>query len=154
MKGCNIMVEYKNNVEISFGTNSSQFDYIKENIKELVGKFNFNHQQLSKILDLPMNDLENLMNNKGNISNEQFEKIENKITMLNFGFESFDAKERTTILLNDLITNYMLSTESLSKIINVEEHELINFRQHQLIDRNIELKICVNVIMLHFVLHN
>lgn len=148
------MVEFKDNVEISFGTNSSQFDYIKENIKELVEKFNFNYQQISKILDLPMNDLENLMNNKGNISNEQFEKIENKITMLNFGFESFNAKERTTILLNDLITNYMLSIESLSKIIHVEEQELIDFRQKQLIDKDIELKICVNVIMLHFILHS
>ncbi|WP_025117131.1 HTH domain-containing protein [Lysinibacillus fusiformis] len=148
------MVEIKRKVEISFGTNSSQFEYIKENIQGLVEKFNFNHQQLSNILDLPINELENLMNNKGSISNEQFEKIENKITMLNFGFESFDAKERAIILLNDLITNYMLSTGSLSKVINVEEHELINFRQHQLTDRNIELKICVNVIILHFVLHD
>lgn len=148
------MVEFKGNAEISFGTNSSQFEYIKENIQGLVEKFNFNHKQLSKILDLQMNDLENLMNNKGNISNEQFEKIENKITMLNFGFESFDAKERTTMLLNDLITNYMLSIESLSKIIHVEEQELIDFRQKQLINKDIELKICVNVIMLHFILHN
>lgn len=148
------MVKFKDNAEISFGTNSSQFEYIKENIQGLVEKFNFNHQQLSKILDLQMNDLENLMNNKGNISNEQFEKIENKITMLNFGFESFDAKERTTMLLNDLITNYMLSIESLSKIIHVEEQELIDFRQKQLINKDIELKICVNVIMLHFILHN
>ncbi|MGE7987920.1 hypothetical protein [Lysinibacillus fusiformis] len=64
------MVEIKRKVEISFGTNSSQFEYIKENIQGLVEKFNFNHQQLSNILDLPINELENLMNNKGSISNE------------------------------------------------------------------------------------
>ncbi|KUF37457.1 HTH domain-containing protein [Lysinibacillus sp. F5] len=148
------MEEFKSSVEISVGTNLSQFDYLKENIQELVGKFNLDYQQLSKILDLPINELENLMNNKGDISNEKFEKIENKITMLNYGFESFDAKERVTILLNDLIKNYMLSTEILSKIINVEEQELINFTQQQLTDRNVELKICVNVIMLHFVFHD
>jgi len=74
--------------------------------------------------------------------------------MLNHGFESFNAKERTKLLLNDLLTDYMLSTDSVSKIIQVEEQELIDFRQQQSMDKNIELKICVNVIMLHFALHD
>ncbi len=148
------MSKFKNNVEISFGTNSSQFDYLKEDFKELIKTFNFNHQQLSKIFDLPINKIENLMNNKANFTNEELENIENKLAMLNHGFKSFDAKERTTLLLNDLLTDYMLSTESVSKIIQVEEQDLIDFRQQQSMDKNIELKICVNVIMLHFVLHD
>ena len=148
------MGKFRDRVEVSFISHSSQFDYLKEDIQELAEKFNFNHQQLSKILDLSINELEDLLNHKGNITNEQQEKIENKMTMLNFGFESFDAKERVTLILNNLLSDYRLTTESLSKIISVEEKEIIDFRKAQLIDRNVEMKICVNVIMLHFVLHN
>lgn len=144
----------KSKVEIFSGTNSSQVDFLKEEIQVLVKNFNFNHQQLSKILNLSKIELENIMNNKGDISNEHFEKIENKLTMLNFGFEGFDARKRAILILNDLLTDYMLSTKNISEIIHVEEQELIDFRQQQLKNENVELKICVNIIMLHFVLRN
>jgi len=72
--------------------------------------------------------------------------------MLLYGFDSIDAKERAILLLNDLLTDYLLSTEILAKIIKVREKELIAFRQNELIARSVELKICVNVIMLHFVI--
>lgn len=148
------MGENKSKVEIFSGTNSSQVDFLKEEIQVLVKNFNFNHQQLSKILNLSKIELENIMNNKGDISNEHFEKIENKLTMLNFGFEGFDARKRAILILNDLLTDYMLSTKNISEIIHVEEQELIDFRQQQLKNENVELKICVNIIMLHFVLRN
>jgi len=146
--------DFRDSVEVSFVSNSSPFDYLIEDIQKLAEKFNFNHQQLSKILDLSINELEDLLNRKGNITNKQQENIENKLTMLNFGFEGFDAKERATLILNDLLSDYKLTTETLSKIINVKEKELIDFMKKQIIDTNVEMKICVNVIMLHFVLHH
>jgi len=146
--------DFRDSVEVSFVSNSSPFDYLIEDIQKLAEKFNFNHQQLSKILDLSINELENLLNRKGNITNKQQENIENKLTMLKFGFEGFDAKERVTLILNDLLSEYRLTTETLSKIINVKEKELIDFMKKQIIDTNVEMKICVNVIMLHFVLHH
>jgi len=146
--------DFRDSVEVSFVSNSLPFDYLIEDIQKLAEKFNFNHQQLSKILDLSINELEDLLNRKGNITNKQQENIENKLTMLNFGFEGFDAKERATLILNDLLSDYKLTTETLSKIINVKEKELIDFMKKQIIDTNVEMKICVNVIMLHFVLHN
>ncbi|QGG51864.1 HTH domain-containing protein [Lysinibacillus pakistanensis] len=147
------MGEFRDSIEVSFVSNSSPFDYLIEDIQKLAEKFNFNHQQLSKILDLSINELGNLLNRKGNITKKQQENIENKLAMLNFGFEGFDAKERVTLILNDLLSNYRLTTETLSKIINVKEKELIDFNEKQIIDTNVEMKICVNVIMLHFVLH-
>ncbi|WP_155590978.1 HTH domain-containing protein [Lysinibacillus cavernae] len=149
------MAEFNDNVAVSFVSNVPHLKYLKDEIQELAEKFNFNYQQLSKIIDLPINEIENFMNSKGTITIEQQEKIENKLAILNHGFESFDARERVSLLLNDLIADYMFSTESISKIIHVEEKELANFRRGKLLtDRNEELKICVNVIMLHFVLHD
>ena len=148
------MGDFRDSVEVSFVSNSSPFDYLIEDIQKLAEKFNFNHQQLSKIFDLSINELEDLLNRKGNITNKQQENIENKLTMLNFGFEGFDVKERVTLILNDLLSEYKLTTETLSKIINVKEKELIDFMKKQIIDTNVEMKICVNVIMLHFVLHH
>ena len=39
-------------------------------------------------------------------------------------------------------------------MIHVEEKDLNDFRQALSMDKNVELKICVNSIMLHFVLHD
>lgn len=147
------MGEFRDSVEVSFVSNSLSFNFLIEDIQKLAEKFNFNHQQLSKIFDLSINELENLLNHKGNITNKQQEKIENKLTMLNFGFEGFDVRERVTLILKDLISDYRLTTETLSKIINVKKTELIAFNKKQIIDRNVEMKICVNIIMLHFVLN-
>lgn len=152
-KGVRTMPEFKKRAEVSFVTNISPFDYLKEQIQEVAEKFNFNHLQLSKIVDLPINELESLLNGKGNITTDQQEIIEHKLAKLCFGFQGFDAKERATLLLNDLVKDYMFSTASIAKIIHVEEKELNDFRQAQVMDREAELKICVNVILLHFVLH-
>jgi len=146
--------EWKDRAEVSFVTDISRFDYLRQQIQEVAEKFSFNHQQLAKIFDLPMNELDSLLNNKGNITTEQLDKIERKIVMLCVGFEGFDARERAALLLNDLIKDYMFSTASVAKMIHVEEKDLIDFRQEISIDKNVELKICVNSIMLHFVLHD
>jgi len=144
----------KDRAEVSFVTNISRYDYLKQQIQEVAEKFSFNHQQLAKIFDLPMKELDSLLNNKGSITKEQLDKIERKIAMLCAGFEGFDARERAALLLNDLIKEYMFSTDSVAKMIHVEEKDLIDFRQALSMDKNVELKICVNSIMLHFVLHN
>lgn len=148
------MKEWKVRAEVSFVTDISRFDYLKQQIQEVAEKFSFNHQQLAKIFDLPMNELDSLLNNKGSITTEQLDKIERKIAMLCAGFEGLDARERAALLLNDLIKDYMFSTASVAKMIHVEEKDLIDFRQEISIDKNVELKICVNSIMLHFVLHD
>jgi len=148
--------EWKDRAEVSFVTDISRFDYLRQQIQEVAEKFSFNHQQLAKIFDLPMNELDSLLNNKGsiNITTEQLDKIERKIAMLCAGFEGLDARERAALLLNDLIKEYMFSTASVAKMIHVAEKDLIDFRQALSIDKNVELKICVNSIMLHFVLHD
>jgi len=146
--------ELKDRAEVSYVTDISRFDYLKQQIQEVAEKFSFNHQQLAKIFDLPMNELDSLLNNKGSITTEQLDKIERKIAMLCAGFEGFDARERAALLLNDLIKEYMFSTASVAKMIHVEEKDLIDFRQALSIDKNVELKICVNSIMLYFVLHD
>lgn len=148
------MKELKNRAEVSFVMNISRFDYLKQQIQEVAEKFSFNHQQLAKIFDLPMNELDSLLNNKGSITTEQLDKIERKIAILCAGFEGLDARERAALLLNDLIKEYMFSTDSVAKMIHVEEKDLIDFRQALSMDKNVELKICVNSIMLHFVLHD
>lgn len=148
------MKKLKDRAEVSFVTNISRYDYLKQQIQEVAEKFSFNHQQLAKIFDLPMKELDSLLNNKGSITKEQLDKIERKIAMLCAGFEGFDARERAALLLNDLIKEYMFSTDSVAKMIHVEEKDLIDFRQALSMDKNVELKICVNSIMLHFVLHN
>lgn len=68
--------------------------------------------------------------------------------------EGIDVRERAALLLNDLIKDYMFSTASVAKMIHVEEKDLNDFRQALSMDKNVELKICVNSIMLHFVLHD
>lgn len=148
------MKKWKDRAEVSFVTNISRYDDLKQQIQEVAEKFSFNHQQLAKIFDLPMKELDSLLNNKGSITTEQLDKIERKIAMLCAGFEGFDARERAALLLNDLIKEYMFSTDSVAKMIHVEEKDLIDFRQALSMDKNVELKICVNSIMLHFVLHN
>lgn len=148
------MKEWKDRAELSFVTDISRFDYLNQQIQEVAEKFSFNHQQLAKIFDLPMSELDSLLINKGSITTEQLDKIERKIAMLCAGFEGFDARERAALLLNDLIKDYMFSTASVAKMIHVEEKDLIDFRQEISIDKNVELTICVNSIMLHFVLHD
>lgn len=149
-----MMKDYKNEVELfAVSNHSKQYDYLKDQTLELVKNFNLNNQQLSKLLNLSVSEIGTLMNDSDIITNEKSEELDNKLTMLNFGFENFDVKERVKLILNDLLTDYMLTTESLSKIIFVEEKDLIDFRKKTLLDRDIELKICVNIIFLHFILH-
>ncbi|MEY9974850.1 plasmid maintenance system antidote protein VapI [Lysinibacillus sp. RC46] len=148
------MDENQKKVEISFLTNGPiQSDYIREQFQVLIKKFNLGLQQLSKMFDIPINEIENIMNDSITITNEKFEEIEYKITMLNFGFDDFNAKDRVKSILNSLLVEYEITTESLSKIINVAEKELIDFKEDQLLERTIEIEICVNIIMLNFVLH-
>ena len=140
--------------KISFITNSpTQSDYLREQFQELIQKFNLKFQQLSRMFDMPINEIEYLMKGSIDITDQKFEEIEYKLTMLNFGFEGFDAKERVKVILNTLLTEYELTTENLSKIINVEEKELIDFKEDQILEKTIEVKIGVNIIMLNFVLH-
>lgn len=148
------MKEWKDRAEVSFVTNISRFDYLNQQIQAVAEKFSFNHQQLAKIFDLPMTELDSLLNNKASITTEQLDKIERKIAMLCAGFEGIDVRERAALLLNDLIKDYMFSTASVAKMIHVEEKDLNDFRQALSMDKNVELKICVNSIMLHFVLHD
>ncbi|MGE7689920.1 HTH domain-containing protein [Lysinibacillus sp. NPDC097214] len=148
------MEDYENEMELfAVSNHSKQYDYLKDQTLELVKKFNLNNKQLAKLLNLSVSEIGNLMNDSDIITNEKSEEIDNKLTMLNFGFENFDVKERVKLILNDLLTDYMLTTEKLSKIIYVEEKDLIDFRKKTLLDREIELKICVNIIFLHFILH-
>ena len=141
-------------VEISFLTNGpTQSDYLREQFQDLIKKFNLGLQQLSIMFDIHINEIENLMKGSINITDQKFEEIENKLTMLNFGFDGFDAKDRVKSILSSLLAEYEITTESLSKIINVAEKELIDFKEDQLLKRNIEIDICVNIIMLNFILH-
>ena len=148
------MDEKQKKVEISFLTNGpTQPDYFREQFQELIKKYNLRLQQLSKMFDIPINDIENIMKDSISITNEKFEEIEYKLTMLNFGFNDFNAKDRVKSILNSLLVEYEITTESLSKIINVTEKELLDFKDDQLLERNIEIEICVNIILLNFVLH-
>ncbi|MFJ7666396.1 HTH domain-containing protein [Lysinibacillus sp. NPDC097195] len=149
--GCDTRVEYRNHAKISLTTNASQFNNLKEDMQELIENCNLSYPQLSLIFHLSNNELENLVSCKANSTQNYDEKIQLKKDMLMFGFE-LDAKERAVLLMNNLITDYLFSTETLSKIIKVTEEELIAFRQNQIIDRTVEIKICVNIVMLHFVL--
>jgi len=146
------MVELKNHAKLSLITNASHFNDMTEDFRKLVEKYELNQQQLSNIFNLSKNALENEVSSKANMSHDHHKIIQHKIDMLLYGFDSIDAKERAILLLNDLLTDYLLSTEILAKIIKVREKELIAFRQNELIARSVELKICVNVIMLHFVI--
>ena len=87
------------------------------------------------MFDMPINEIEDLMNGSNNITDQKFEDVENKLAMLKYGFEGFDAKERVKVILNTLLIAYELTTENLSKIINVEEKELINFKEDQLLEK-------------------
>lgn len=148
------MDEKQKKVEISFLTNGpTQSDYFREQFQELIKKYNLRLQQLSKMFDIPINDIENIMKDSISITNEKFEEIEYKLTMLNFGFNDFNAKDRVKSILNSLLVEYEITTESLSKIINVTEKELLDFKEDQLLERNKEIEICVNIILLNFVLH-
>lgn len=147
------MENNKNEAELFVIANhTKQFDYLKDQTLETAKRFNLNNQQLSRIFNLSVNEMENFICDADSTTDEKSAEIDYKLTMLNFGFENFDTKERVKLLLNDLLTDYMLTTESLAKIINVEEKALIDFKERTLPDRNIELKICVNIIFLHFVL--
>ncbi|MFE3574760.1 HTH domain-containing protein [Lysinibacillus sp. NPDC059133] len=141
-------------VEISLLTNGpTQSDYLREQFQDLIKKFNLGLQHLSKMFGIPINEIDNLMKGSITITDEKFEEIEYKLTMLNFGFDGFNAKDRVKSILNSLLTEYEITTESLSKIINIAEKELIDFKEDQLLERNIEIEICVNIIMFNFALH-
>lgn len=145
------MDKSRENIEVSLrSTPSNQSDYLREQFQNLIKKFNLKFQQLSKMFDMPINEIEDLMNGSNNITDQKFEDVENKLAMLNYGFEGFDAKERVKVILNTLLIEYELTTENLSKIINVEEKELINFKEDQLLEKTMEIKISVNIIMLNF----
>ncbi|MDD1503496.1 hypothetical protein PVA17_12085 [Lysinibacillus sp. CNPSo 3705] len=148
------MDKFQDNIEVSLlSTPSNQSDYLREQFQNLIKKFNLEFQQLSKMFDMPIYEIEDLMNGSNNITNQKFEDVENKLAMLNYGFEGFDAKERVKVILNTLLTEYELTIENLSKIINVEEKELIDFKEERLLEKTMEIKISVNIIMLNFVLH-
>lgn len=148
------MDKFRDNIEVSLlSTPSNQSDYLREQFQNLIKKFNLEFQQLSKMFDMPIYEIEDLMNGSNNITNQKFEDVENKLAMLNYGFEGFDAKERVKVILNTLLTEYELTIENLSKIINVEEKELIDFKEDRLLEKTMEIKISVNIIMLNFVLH-
>lgn len=72
------MKDWKDRAEVSFVTNISRFDYLNQQIQEVAEKFSFNHQQLAKIFDLPMTELDGLLNNKASITTKQLDKIEQK----------------------------------------------------------------------------
>ncbi|MBM7717688.1 plasmid maintenance system antidote protein VapI [Bacillus thermophilus] len=131
------------------GTNS-----FKKEIQDLVNKYDLEFKQISKLLNIPLDKLNNMLNHKVGITDHEEEKIENKLAMLNHGFSSgIEAKERVQIILDNLIDQFELSISNISKIINVEEKELLNFKENKPVPKEIELNIAVNTIMLNFVLN-
>ena len=64
-----------------------------------------------------------------------------------------EANERVQILLDTLIEEFHLSISNIAKMINVEEDELLTFKENGSIKKEIELKICVNLVMLNFILN-
>ncbi|MBK3496373.1 hypothetical protein JFL43_16205 [Viridibacillus sp. YIM B01967] len=88
------------------------------------------------------------------MTEDERERIAYKLPMLNYGFAEIKPKERAQLILNDkLIEEYKLSTSNIAKIINVEEKDLLDFMKNIPVKKDFELEICVNVIMLSFILN-
>lgn len=123
-------------------------------MQDLADKYNLEFKQISKLFNIPLNKLNDILDQKVELTDHEEEKIENKLAMLNHGFSSgIEAKERVQIILDNLVDQFELSIGNISKIINIEEKELLNFKENKPVPKEIELNIAVNTIMLNFVLN-
>ncbi|HEF5238606.1 TPA: hypothetical protein SAS01_005351 [Bacillus cereus] len=123
----------------------------KEKFHILLKNFDLKPEQLSKLLNIPISKINNVKDEE--ITNDEKEKIEYISAMLNYGLPGMEANERVHILLDTLIEEFQLSIRNIAKMINVEEDDLLNFKENGSIKKEIELKICVNLVMLNFILN-
>jgi len=122
-------------------------------LQQAMQHFNLQYHQLANMLDISQQDLVNTLNVDNNLPTKKIEDIEDRLVMLNFGFEGFDARERVKVIMNTLLTEFELTTEILSNILKIEENKLIDFQKGRTLDNDIDLQIGVNVMILNYVLH-
>ncbi|GIN97860.1 hypothetical protein J6TS1_37300 [Siminovitchia terrae] len=126
----------------------------KKEIQSLTSKFDLNLKQLSKLLNKPLTKINNIIHQeKIDLTDHEKENIQHKSAMLHYGLSGIEAKERAQIILDTLAQEFDLSLMNISKLLDVSEKELLNFKENIPIERNLELNICVNIIMLNFTLH-
>lgn len=123
----------------------------KEKLRILSKNFKLTPEQLSRLFNIPISKINNVKDEE--MTNNEKEKIEYISAMLNYGLPGMEPNERVQILLDTLIEEFHLSISNIAKMINVEEDELINFKENGSIKKEIELKICVNLVMLNFILN-
>ncbi|MCI1592863.1 HTH domain-containing protein [Heyndrickxia oleronia] len=123
----------------------------KEKLRILSKNFKLTPEQLSRLFNIPISKINNVKDKE--MTNNEKEKIEYISAMLNYGLPGMEPNERVQILLDTLIEEFHLSISNIAKMINVEEDELINFKENGSIKKEIELKICVNLVMLNFILN-
>jgi hypothetical protein len=123
----------------------------KEKLRILSKNFKLTPEQLSRLFNIPISKINNVKDKE--MTNNEKEKIEYISAMLNYGLPGMEPNERVQILLDTLIEEFHLSISNIAKMINVEEDELLTFKENGSIKKEIELKICVNLVMLNFILN-
>ncbi len=126
----------------------------KKDLQSLTSKFALNLKQLSKILNMPLKRINDIVHQeKIDLTNHEKENIKHKSAMLHEGLSGIESKERAQVILDTLTQEFDLSLMNISKLLDISEKELLNFKENKPIDRKVELNICVNILMLHFTLN-
>ncbi|KPN97115.1 HTH domain-containing protein [Lysinibacillus sp. ZYM-1] len=149
------MSKYNDRAEAVFltGHENEWKEHFALQLQQAMQHFNLQYHQLANMLEISQQDLVNTLNVDNNLPTKKIEDIEDRLVMLNFGFEGFDARERVKVIMNTLLTEFELTTEILSNILKIEESKLIDFQKGRTLDNDIDLQIGVNVMILNYVLH-
>lgn len=136
---------------LSINTNCNKT--YKQELQDLIEKFNLTLEQLPNLLTISPNELDDLLNQNVKLTANQERILKYKLTMLHHGFSlDITAKERVQLIMDSLIKQFGLSIKNISKITNIKEEDILSFQKNTPISREVEMNVIVNIMMLNSVL--
>ncbi|MEZ0118802.1 UNVERIFIED_ORG: hypothetical protein ABRZ91_002759 [Heyndrickxia coagulans] len=130
-------------------------EYLKNQFLNIKNKFQLKDQQLATLFGISDEKTTKILSGKPCYFDEgELKRIHYRLPFLSTGFSFIDSKERVRAIIEaNLIGDYNLSYETLGKYANVPCDVLKAFCEgNDHIDVDHLMNICVNLLMLSFVL--
>lgn len=145
---------FRHDISISLGDNNN---YIKEQLLKITKKFHVDAENLPDLLGVSSEKIKKILQDEPyQLSDEEEQRINYYLAFLAEGFAIIDANERIKVIIDSvLIDEYNFSYESLAAYANVPYEVFKSFYDDNAkIETKYLINICVNLLMLMFVLKN
>lgn len=142
---------------LSEDTNDRRYPDIKTDIQMAIEKFHVKIEQLPNLLGIPMEKIESILQDSPCVlKEEEVDRAFHRLIFLSKGFSFIDETERVRSIINStLVEEFHFSYESLARYADVPDDILKDFCKNRTqIEPQYLTNICVNLLMLHFILHS